>query len=66
MDEPSDGEVQTIFHHHLIKKNICWWGGLGNEKASEEFVVNLSGYLKDCKRILCKKGSFCLDFRIPF
>ena len=67
MDQPSDVEVQTIFtlSPYWNKKIYVDGEGLGNEKTSEEFVVNLSEYLMDCKRILSKKGSFFLDFRIP-
>ena len=43
MTELKDGEVQTIFTSppYWNKRLYSEGGGLGNEKTSEEFVVNL-------------------------
>ena len=62
MSELKDGEVQTIFTSppYWNKRLYSDEGGLGNEKTSEEFVVNLSNHFKDCKRVLSDKGSFFL------
>ena len=45
---------------HLIGIKDCTadGGGLGNEKTSEEFVVNSLRTLRDCWRVLNDKGSF--------
>ena len=54
MSELKDGEVQTIFTSppYWNKRKYSEEEGLGNEKTSEEFVVNLSEHLRDCKRVL--------------
>ena len=54
MSELNDGEVQTIFTSppYWNKRTYSEEKGLGNEKNSEEFVVNLSEHLRDCKRVL--------------
>ena len=48
MSELKDGEVQTIFTSppYWNKRKYSEEEGLGNEKTSEEFVVNLSEHLK--------------------
>jgi DNA modification methylase len=53
MSELLDGEVQTIFTSppYWNKRKYSEEEGLGNEKTSEEFVVNLSEHLRDCKRV---------------
>ena len=68
MDELRDGEVQTIFTSppYWNKRLYSDEGGLGNEKTSEEFVVNLSNHFKDCKRVLRDKGSFFLNLGDTF
>ena len=68
MDELKDGEVQTIFTSppYWNKRKYSEEEGLGNEKTSEEFVVNLSGHLKDCKRVLNERGSFFLNLGDTF
>ncbi len=68
MRELNDGEVQTIFTSptYWNKRKYSEEEGLDNEKISEEFVVNLSGHLKDCKRVLNKRGSFFLNLRDTF
>ena len=68
MDELKDGEVQTIFTSppYWNKRLYAEGGGLGNEKTSEEFVVNISKHLKDCKRVLNDKGSFFLNLGDTF
>ena len=68
MDELRDGEVQTIFTSppYWNKRLYSDEGGLGNEKTSEEFVVNLSEHFKDCKRVLNNKGSFFLNLGDTF
>ena len=68
MTELKDGEVQTIFTSppYWNKRLYSEGGGLGNEKTSEEFVVNLSEHLNDCYRVLNKKGSFFLNLGDTF
>lgn len=68
MNELKDGEVQTIFTSppYWNKRLYSDEGGLGNEKTSEEFVVNLSLHFKDCKRVLNNKGSFFLNLGDTF
>jgi DNA modification methylase len=68
MSELSDGEVQTIFTSppYWNKRTYSEENGLGNEKTSEEFVVNLSEHLKDCKRVLNDRGSFFLNLGDTF
>ena len=68
MCELNDGEVQTIFTSppYWNKRLYVDGGGLGNEKTSEEFVVNLSEHLRDCKRVLNDKGSFFLNLGDTF
>ena len=68
MNELKDGEVQTIFTSppYWNKRLYSDEGGLGNEKTSEEFVVNLSEHFKDCKRVLNNKGSFFLNLGDTF
>ena len=68
MSELSDGEVQTIFTSppYWNKRTYSEKKGLGNEKTSEEFVVNLSEHLKDCKRVLNDRGSFFLNLGDTF
>ena len=52
---------------HLIGiKDYADGGGLGNEKTSEEFVVNLSKHLGDCWRVFNDKGSFFLNLGDTF
>ena len=53
MSELKEGEVQTIFTSppYWNKRTYSEEKGLGNEKNSEEFVVNLSEHLRDCKRV---------------
>ena len=68
MSELNDGEVQTIFTSppYWNKRTYSKEEGLGNEKTSEEFVVNLSEHLKDCKRVLNNRGSFFLNLGDTF
>ena len=68
MSELKDGEVQTIFTSppYWNKRLYAEGGGLGNEKTSEEFVVNISKHLRDCKRVLNDKGSFFLNLGDTF
>ena len=68
MSELKNGEVQTIFTSppYWNKRLYSDEGGLGNEKTSEEFVVNLSNHFKDCKRVLSDKGSFFLNLGDTF
>ena len=68
MIELSDGEVQTIFTSppYWNKRTYSEEKGLGNEKTSEEFVVNLSEHLKDCRRVLNDRGSFFLNLGDTF
>ena len=55
MTELKDGEVQTIFTSPPYWNELySEGGGLGNEKTSEEFVVNLSEHLNDY-RVLNKR-----------
>ena len=68
MSELFDGEVQTIFTSppYWNKRTYSEEKGLGNEKTSEEFVVNLSEHLRDCKRVLNERGSFFLNLGDTF
>ena len=68
MSELTDGEVQTIFTSppYWNKRTYSEEKGLGNEKTSEEFVVNLSEHLRDCKRVLNDRGSFFLNLGDTF
>jgi len=68
MSELSDGEVQTIFTSppYWNKRKYSEEEGLGNEKTSEEFVLNLSEHLRDCKRVLNDRGSFFLNLGDTF
>ena len=68
MSELNDGEVQTIFTSppYWNKRTYSELKGLGNEKTSEEFVINLSEHLKDCKRVLNDRGSFFLNLGDTF
>ena len=68
MSELKDGEVQTIFTSppYWNKRTYSEEKGLGNEKTSEEFVVNLSEHLRDCKRVLKDRGSFFLNLGDTF
>jgi len=68
MFELKDGEVQTIFTSppYWNKRTYSEEKGLGNEKTSEEFVINLSEHLRDCKRVLNNRGSFFLNLGDTF
>ena len=68
MSELKEGEVQTIFTSppYWNKRTYSEEKGLGNEKNSEEFVVNLSEHLRDCKRVLKDRGSFFLNLGDTF
>jgi len=68
MSELNDGEVQTIFTSppYWNKRKYSEEEGLGNEKTSEEFVINLSEHLIDCKRVLNNRGSFFLNLGDTF
>ena len=68
MEEIGDKEVQTIFTSppYWNKRKYSEEFGLGNEKTSEEFVLNLSNHLKDCKRVLNDRGSFFLNIGDTF
>lgn len=68
MFELHDGEVQTIFTSppYWNKRTYSELEGLGNEKNSDEFVVNLSEHLRDCKRVLNDRGSFFLNLGDTF
>ena len=49
-----------------INESILEEEGVGNEKTSEEFVINLSEHLRDCKRVLNDRGSFFLNLGDTF
>lgn len=68
MIELNDGEVQTIFTSppYWNKRTYSEMKGLGNEKTSEEFVINLSEHLNDSKRVLNDRGSFFLNLGDTF
>ena len=68
MSELNDGEVQTIFTSppYWNKRIYSKEEGLGNEKTSEEFIINLSEHLRDCKRVLNDRGSFFLNLGDTF
>jgi len=68
MCELKDGEIQTIFTSppYWNKRLYSEEMGLGNEKTSEEFVINLSNHFNDCWRVLNNKGSFFLNMGDSF
>lgn len=68
MSELNDGEIKTIFTSppYWNKRLYSKEGGLGNEKTSDEFVMNLSKHLTDCWRVLNEKGSFFLNLGDTF
>ena len=68
MCELKDGEIQTIFTSppYWNKRLYSEEKGLGNEKTSEEFVINLSNHFNDCWRVLNNKGSFFLNMGDSF
>jgi len=68
MSELKDGEVQTIFTSppYWNKRTYSEEKGLGNEKTSEEFIINISEHLRDCKRVLNERGSFFLNLGDTF
>jgi DNA modification methylase len=68
MSELKDGEVQTIFTSppYWNKRKYSEEEGLGNEKTSEEFIINLSEHLRDCKRVLNERGNFFLNLGDTF
>ena len=68
MSELKDGEVQTIFTSppYWNKRKYSEEKGLGNEKTSKEFVINLSEHLRDCTRVLNERGSFFLNLGDTF
>ena len=68
MGEIDDKGVQTIFTSppYWNKRKYSDELGLGNEKTSDEFVLNLSNHLKDCKRVLNDRGSFFLNLGDTF
>ena len=67
MSEIKDGEVQTVYFSTLLEqRKYSEEEGLGNEKTLEEFVVNLSEHLRDCKEVLNGRGSFLFKPRRYF
>ena len=68
MNEIEDGEVDLIFTSppYWNKRKYTENGGLGNEKKPNDYVSNLVNHLKDCKRVLNKKGSFFLNLGDTF
>ena len=68
MSELKDGEIQTIFTSppYWNKRLYSEEKGLGNEKTSEEFIINLSNHFNDCWRVLNNKGSFFLNMGDSF
>lgn len=68
MCDLEDEEIQTIFTSppYWNKRLYSKEGGLGNEKTSEEFVMNLSNHLSDCWRVLNDRGSFFLNIGDTF
>jgi len=68
MSELKDAEIQTIFTSppYWNKRLYSEEKGLGNEKTSEEFVINLSNHFNDCWRVLNNKGSFFLNMGDSF
>ena len=68
MKEIEDGEVDLIFTSppYWNKRKYTENGGLGNEKKPNDYVSNLVNHLKDCKRVLNKKGSFFLNLGDTF
>jgi len=68
MEELKDEEIQTIFTSppYWNKRLYSEKGGLGNEKTSEEYVINLSEHFNDCWRVLNNRGSFFLNIGDTF
>ena len=68
MNEIEDGKVDMIFTSppYWNKRKYNELDGLGNEKEPQEYVSNLVNHLKDCKRVLNKKGSFFLNLGDTF
>ena len=63
LNEIKNESIQTIFTSppYWNKRVYKNGGGLGNEKKSEKFIENLVNHLKECYRVLNKKGSFFLN-----
>ncbi len=68
MNEIEDGKVDMIITSppYWNKRKYNELDGLGNEKEPQEYVSNLVNHLKDCKRVLNKKGSFFLNLGDTF
>lgn len=68
MIELKDGEVNMIFTSppFFAARLYDTKKGLGNEKISEEYVLNLSKHLDDCYRVLNQRGSFYLNLGDTF
>ena len=68
MSEIKDGSIQTIFTSppYWNKRKYTNKSSLGEEKNSEQFILNLTNHLKDCFRVLNKKGSFFLNLGDTF
>ena len=55
-----------LLHPNWNKRIYSKEKDLGNEKTSEEFVINLSEHLRYCKRVLNNRGSFFLNLGDTF
>ena len=68
MSEIKSGSIQTIFTSppYWNKRKYSNKSFLGEEKTPSEFVINLTDHLKDCFRVLNKKGSFFLNLGDTF
>ena len=63
LSELENDEVQTIYTSppYYNKRTYLEGGGLGNEPKPYQYVENLSNHLKECYRVLNRKGSFFLN-----
>ena len=68
MIEIDDGGCDLIFTSppYWNKRKYTKDGGLGNERDSNEYVLNLTNHFDDCMRVLNKEGSFFLNLGDTF
>ena len=68
MSEIQNGVIQTIFTSppYWNKRKYSNKSSLGEEKYPQDFVINLTNHLKDCFRVLNKRGSFFLNLGDTF
>ena len=68
MIELEDESVNLIFTSppYWNKRTFIEGGGLGNEKDPKEYISNLVSHLKDCQRVLNRRGSMFLNLGDTF